>query len=397
MPPSRKRPLGLFGLVALGWAISLPAMADYPVQRPARITPAPPESLFTVHPDQAQQVIKGLGFEIQSDSIGSGNEGLPEAATSVPHDLTPEERTRFSREMLQGFRYCRLAGGLYWRGLDAEQKYLRPRWPEQLNELRDMLQTAGVEGVEFEYWSPAPFWKANGQYTARKKNDAENRLRCFGANFATDPVYHGDVDRFLGDFAAACRTDLQTLKDAGIPVIFWGLQNEPFANCPYSSCIYRPADYTRTFVAVAPIIRAFDPNIQLVADTDTGWKFHFIRPALKQPETAGLVMHWSPITSAPIPARNFLHLSPPAKPASTMSTSTWAAGLPGALPQHGAGHHELVSDRPRANLVLAARAQARDAFGSQRLRARLLATRRRDGSGSCGAVPGPRAGTLGVE
>ncbi len=208
--------------MALGWAISIPAIAEYPVERPPRPTPSPPESSFTVRADQAQQVIKGLGFEIQSDSIGSGNEGLPEAITSVPHDLTPDERTRFSHEMLQGFRYCRLAGGLYWRGLDPEQKYLRPRWPEQLNELRDTLHTAGVEGVEFEYWSPAPFWKANGQYTARKKNDAENRLRCFGTNFANDPVYHGDVDRFLGDFAGACRADLQTLKDAGIPVVFWG-------------------------------------------------------------------------------------------------------------------------------------------------------------------------------
>src|ERR1700761_2291522 len=109
----------------------------YPMKRPVRTTPVPPEGNYTVHPDQPQQIIKGLGFEIQSDSIASGNKGLPEDTTSVPHDLTPDERTRFYKDMLKGFRYMRLAGGLYWRGLDPEQKYLQGRWPEQLPELRE--------------------------------------------------------------------------------------------------------------------------------------------------------------------------------------------------------------------------------------------------------------------
>jgi hypothetical protein len=58
------------------------------------------------------QVILGIGYEIQSDSIGSGNNGLPAANTSVPNDLVPTERTRFFKDMLQGFRFCRLAMGL---------------------------------------------------------------------------------------------------------------------------------------------------------------------------------------------------------------------------------------------------------------------------------------------
>ncbi len=58
------------------------------------------------------QVILGIGYEIQSDSIGSGNNGLPAANTSVPNDLVPSERTRFFKDMLQGFRFCRLAMGL---------------------------------------------------------------------------------------------------------------------------------------------------------------------------------------------------------------------------------------------------------------------------------------------
>ena len=32
---------------------------------------------YTLRYDKPQQVIKGLGFEIQNDSIGSGNSGMP--------------------------------------------------------------------------------------------------------------------------------------------------------------------------------------------------------------------------------------------------------------------------------------------------------------------------------
>jgi O-glycosyl hydrolase len=189
--------------------------------------------------------------------------------------------------MLKGFRYCRLAGGLYWRGLDAEQKYMQPRWPEQLAELREMIKAAGIEGVSFEYWSHAPFWKANRKYCGADKS--ENVLRCFGKDFANDPVYRGDVERFLQDFAAACRRDLQTLRDAGLPIAMWGLQNEPFASYPYSSCRFTPAEYARTFKAVAPVVRAFDPKIKIIADTALGWDFKYIRPVLNEPGGTKLV------------------------------------------------------------------------------------------------------------
>ena len=119
--------LGILALVA-----ATSAFAEYPVQRPGRSTPAPAESRFTIHPDRPKQEIWGFGFEIQSDSIGSGNVGLPDAPTSVPHDLVPSERQRFYQEMLKGFRYCRLAGGLYWRGLDPEKKFMQGRWPSRM-------------------------------------------------------------------------------------------------------------------------------------------------------------------------------------------------------------------------------------------------------------------------
>ena len=94
-------------------------MAFYPLDRPARAEPPAAETHFSIHSDRLKQTIAGIGFEIMSDSIGSANVGLPEEPIGVPHDLVPEERTRLYETMLKGFRYCRLAGGLFWRGLDA--------------------------------------------------------------------------------------------------------------------------------------------------------------------------------------------------------------------------------------------------------------------------------------
>ena len=276
----------LFALLLSTLAPSFQARAEYPVERPVRKTPAAAEGTYTIHPDQSKQVIKGLGFEIQSDSIASGNRGLPEAFTSVPHDLTQPERDRLCREMLKGFRYCRLAGGLYWRGLDPEQKYLQPRWPEQLSELREMMLAAGIEGVSMEYWSPAPYWKSNRRYVGG--GGIQNVLRCFGRDFANDPDYHGDVDRFLNDFAQACQQDLKTLQANGIPISFWGLQNEPFADTGYSSCLYNAETYTRAFRVVAPMIRAFDPKINIIADTSPNFG-SYVKPVLANPEEAPLI------------------------------------------------------------------------------------------------------------
>lgn len=270
----------LFLLAALTTLLLTPVRADYPTVRPPRKTPPPVEGNYIIHPDQPKQIIKGLGFEIQSDSIASGNKGLPDANTSVPHDLVPEERTRFYKEMLHGFRFCRLAAGLYWRGLDADSKQFTPRWPAQLDELREMIQSAGVEGVSLEYWSPSPYWKASNKLVWG------GPLRCFGKNFATDPVYHGDVNAFLNDFGKACVNDLQTLRNAGIPISMWGLQNEPFAATSYSSCNYSAENYSKTFLTVAPKIRAFDPKIWIIADTAG---LQYITPALSDPSANSLI------------------------------------------------------------------------------------------------------------
>ncbi len=259
----------------------------YPLDRPPRETPAPERSRHVVHADRPKQVIRGIGFEIMSDSIGSANIGLPDEPTGVPHDLVPAERTRLYEEMLSGFRYCRLAGGLYWRGLDAEEKVLRPRWPEQLDELREMMEKSGVEGVSLEYWSPPPFWKGNRAYIGN--GHPKNRLRCFLDDFDEDPDYHGDVDRFLADFADAQIEDLRTLRDAGIAVSMWNMQEEPFGDSTFPLCPYRPEDYKRAFTVVAARVRAYDPGIQIIADTNSWWDFPHVRPVLEDPEHAHLV------------------------------------------------------------------------------------------------------------
>ncbi|MCB1132310.1 MAG: hypothetical protein KDN05_14365, partial [Verrucomicrobiae bacterium] len=65
-------------LPVLTAALASTSVADhsqYPPQRPARKTPAAAEGQYIVEPGNLRQTIRGFGFEIQSDSIASGNSG----------------------------------------------------------------------------------------------------------------------------------------------------------------------------------------------------------------------------------------------------------------------------------------------------------------------------------
>jgi hypothetical protein len=272
----------LFALIIL---LALAGNGQYKERKASQI-----DGEVTIHSGKYKQTVWGIGFEIQSDAIGSGNTGLPEDKHAVPHDLTPVERERFAKEMLKGFRYCRLAGGLYFRGLDPERKYLQPRWPEQLEEIRQMMEWAGIEGVSLEYWSPAPYWKANESYIGKGPDDRYNVLKCFGPGFSNDPVYKGDTIRFLEDFGIACAKDVQTLKNAGIQVSKWGLANEPFvSNNSYSTCKYFSAeDYVLSYYYAAKAIREADPDILLISDTEHGFPKK-IAEGMNRPEVAKLV------------------------------------------------------------------------------------------------------------
>lgn len=210
---------------------------------------------YVVQWRRVRQTILGLGYEIQSDSIGSGNNGLPDAFTSVPRDLVDSERHRFCGEMLRGgqdlgFRYCRLALGLYVRGLTEDRKNLVGRWPEQMDELADMVRNSRTEGLMVEYWSPAPAWKSNDSYIG-------GTLRS------------GD-QAFLSAFADGLVRDVRYLQDHGLPVSWWGLQNEPNVLLNYSGCGYSPDLYYNAFRTAASRIRSAFPHVRILANSLDG-------------------------------------------------------------------------------------------------------------------------------
>jgi hypothetical protein len=241
--------------------------------------------------DQPQQVIKGLGFEIQSDSIGSGNAGMPEEAVAVPHDLLPAEKIRLYTEMLHGFRYARLAMGLYLRGLDADQKHIIERYPGQMRDLREMQDVSGIEGFDVEYWSPAPYWKKNKSYYGGEVGDPAG---------GTDAA-------FTAAFSDALVDDLQYLRGHGLRVVQWGLQNEPVVGKPeakpqsdspdarqhYATCYYTPTDYLNVMQAAAPKVHALLPHVQIHADSWDGPAGPIAAALRKDPEVLAHVDAWT--------------------------------------------------------------------------------------------------------
>ncbi|MGV9266880.1 hypothetical protein ACWDRR_19730 [Kitasatospora sp. NPDC003701] len=235
---------------------------------------------YTIRFDKAaKQTILGLGFEIQSDSIGSGNNGLPATVSGVPYDLTPAERTRFYQQMLmggrsdRGFRYCRLALGLYHRGLDSTRKHVIDRYDGQTALLADMIQRARIEGVSAEYWSPAPGWKSNNSYIAGK-------LASF------EPA-------FLDQLGDAMVGDLDYLATRGVPISMWGLQNEPSEKTSYSSCQYTADEYLKTFKAVAPKVKARYPGTMIHADSLDGWRGVWGQAITADPTALSYVDAWT--------------------------------------------------------------------------------------------------------
>jgi hypothetical protein len=243
---------------------------------------------YMIRADQPQQVIKGLGFEIQSDSIGSGHAGMPNEIVAVPHDLTPAEKVRFYQEMLHGFRYARLAMGLYLRGDDAEKKHIIERYPGQMDDLRSMQQISGIEGFDVEYWSPAPYWKQGMTYYG-------------GSIRATDPA-------FLNAFSDAMIQDLKYLQGHGLRVVQWGLQNEPAiglakrkdqvheplnAQQSYASCHYTPEDYAAVLKVAAPKVRALLSNVQIHAPSWDGPAGPYAAEIRKDPELLKNIDGWT--------------------------------------------------------------------------------------------------------
>ncbi|MFD5088819.1 hypothetical protein ACFWOG_40225 [Kitasatospora sp. NPDC058406] len=234
---------------------------------------------YTIRFDQPKQTILGLGFEIQSDSIGSGNNGLPDSFSSVPYDLVPSERDRLYQQMFKGdrtdrgFRYCRLALGLYFRGTDPTGKHLQNRYPGQAELLSDMIHKSGIEGVAAEYWSPPPGFKSNNNFVAGK-------LKSF-------------TPAFLDELGDAMVGDLDYLTARGVPISMWGLQNEPGGWTTYSSCQYTPAEYVQTFKAVVPKIKAKYPNALIHSNSNGGWKDEYGQAMIADPAALAMMDYWT--------------------------------------------------------------------------------------------------------
>jgi O-glycosyl hydrolase len=244
---------------------------------------------YRIHPEKPQQVIKGLGFEIQSDSIGSLNQGMQDEVVAVPHDLIPAERTRLYRDMLHGFRYTRLAMGLYLRGNDPSQKHIIERYPGQMDDLRAMQDAAGIEGFDVEYWSPPPFWKESKSY--------------YGGTLA------GNDPAFFNAFSDALVEDVKYLQGHGLHVAQWGLQNEPVFGMtplngekpkpgerpkfPYAIAFYSPQDYAKTLHYVVPKLRTLSPGLHIHANSWDGPAGDYAAEIRKDPELLKQIDAWT--------------------------------------------------------------------------------------------------------
>ncbi len=280
----QRGPGGWFYLGIHRWTASAPAMISvtngsggtWLIADAVRIDSEGPVvgNSFQVHPDQERQTIWGLGVEIQFDSIGSGNNGLPEAIIAVPNNLTAGERERWYDEMLAGFRYCRLAMGLYLRGTNAAGTHIIGRWPTQMSEIQATIAQPGMEGVEMEYWSPAPAWKSTTNYIA-------------GTIASTNAA-------FLNAFGDALVDDIAYLQSNGVPISMWGLQNEPHvSNTTYSTCRYSAADYHAAFGAVAPKVRTALPEVLIHADSNNGADGSWGQALRADPASLSYVDAWS--------------------------------------------------------------------------------------------------------
>lgn len=251
---------------------------------------------YCIDLNDKQQTILGLGVEIQSESLGSGNTmDETDLQHSVPHDLTEDERQRLYTDMLSGFRYMRLAGGLFYRGTDVEQKHLVPHWNTQDEELAELLRVSGIEGFNFEFWSPTPYFKSSGKYHGGK-------LKCFGQNweYAVSKVgqtkYKEEKQKFLEEFADTIIADFQRMRAAGLPVVQFSLQNEPPLSSvygTYSFCTYGEQEYYETCKVILPRLKEAFPDLFIHAPSWDGQHAGSSQMIKADPATLACVDAWS--------------------------------------------------------------------------------------------------------
>ncbi|WP_094759302.1 golvesin C-terminal-like domain-containing protein [Sedimentisphaera salicampi] len=206
---------------------------------------------YTVRLGQEKQTVWGLGVEIQPEAERRG--GI-NRSKGIPGDLTESERKRFYNELLgfgHGFRYMRLPMGLFYTGLDDERKQFQQNWSSQNSELAEMIDESGIEGFNFEYWSPAPYFKSNNRFVG-------GSLKKFDKTFLTE-------------FGNSIVKDLRYVQENIAPVKMFSLQNEPtVGEAGYGCCEYSGQEYCDTFRAVAPIVKNEFPELFIHADSQAG-------------------------------------------------------------------------------------------------------------------------------
>ena len=188
------------------------------------------EGSYTVLLTNPEQVIQGLGVEIQSD--GWGPDWInSDPVRGVPYVLNDSERKRLAANMLKGFRYLRLGMGIWYRGVTDDKKNFQERYAGQNDALLQMISEAGIEGISMEYWSPAPYWKTSGKLVGG--------------------VLKKYTPTFLSSFANAMVKDLQYLQNKSFKILTWGMQNEPlFTNTSYPACQYSARNYVNALMVI---------------------------------------------------------------------------------------------------------------------------------------------------
>jgi hypothetical protein len=185
--------------------------------------------------------------------------------------------------------------GLYFRGVNKDGKRMRERYPNQLNDLREMMKASGMEGISLEYWSLAPFWKSNHTFIG-------------GTLKSTDAA-------FLNELGDALVDDARFMEQNGLKVKMWGLQNEAgqhvkpkgyiappkkpvdpndkMAIQSFSTTEYPDAEtYYTAFKAVAPKIRSAFPKAIIMTDSWDGQLGLIAEEIKKDPQTLKYVDAW---------------------------------------------------------------------------------------------------------
>ena len=165
----------------------------------------------------------------------------------------------------------------------------------QDDELAELLRVSGIEGFNFEFWSPTPYFKSNGAYHGGK-------LKCFDENWeyseknTNKETYETKKREFLEDFADTIIADFQRMRAAGLPVVQFSLQNEPDLGSvygTYSFCYYSAQDYYDTCKVVLPKLKAAFPDLFIHANSWNGQHNASSGKIRKDADTLACVDAWS--------------------------------------------------------------------------------------------------------